>query len=367
MLRTDGRSSTPSKFGRNEPRIPNPNARSSRAGILSESAWTESSYQSPPLGSGSAAEPQAKRQSQQSIVNSMEKLSIRANQNIGSSSPFGRAQTSFNAPSNNSKWVGSPIHDPPAGSSFGIRHSQHVPGAGRIQSTYTPSPMAPKNSQYTPAVSRTPSMYKPGNKHPLVYPKPRMADVSETHIAAFLKEEFVPGTIIRALLHEEDFNQTSQTAFAEASRRLTTASGTSETTFVNTHISFTQAGKPIYTEYRYLIVVASFGDHYLAIPLYTHNGNGLNYKKDRNEYISFRDHRHLHDYPEGYKQSIHEPLVTDDLKAGVRRFKLESVAHVAYPVSRKYILPVAHQGNLNTTSTDRLLSIFRQHMAGETG
>ena len=50
------------------------------------------------------------------------------------------------------------------------------------------------------------------------------------------------------------------------------------------------------------------------------------------------------------------------LKPAVRRFPNNSVAHLAYPLSRRYDLRVAHQGKLNEESTKILVKVFRELM-----
>lgn len=131
------------------------------------------------------------------------------------------------------------------------------------------------------------------------YPLPRMVDISATICCRFPKEEFLVGTIIKAPIHEEDFKWTPRPPSAEASqtadeRGRYSQSGMSapKTTLKKErHITFSNWNDPIYTEVRFMIVIALFYDHYLAIPLYTHRGNGLAHKDNKWEYASIKDHR----------------------------------------------------------------------------
>lgn len=201
------------------------------------------------------------------------------------------------------------------------------------------------------------------------HPLPRMKDISAsaTVCRQFPKEEFVLGTIIKAPIHEEDFNWTARPQSVEASdasRERGRYSQTGVSTQTNTHskgrhITFSNWNDPIYTEIRFMIVVALFHDHYLAIPLYTHGGNGLARKQNKWEYASIQDYREPRSLQEGGFL-----LHTEFLKPDCKHLLPKSVAHITYPVSRKYILPVAPQGHLRQDSIDDLVKAFTQYMLG---
>ena len=108
-----------------------------------------------------------------------------------------------------------------------------------------------------------------------------------------------------------------------------------------------------------MIVVALFHDHYLAIPLYTHGGNGLARKENKWEYASIEDYREPRSLQEGGFL-----LHTEFLKPDCKHLLPKSVAHIAYPVSRKYTLPVAPQGHLRQDSVVDLVKAFGQYMLG---
>lgn len=199
------------------------------------------------------------------------------------------------------------------------------------------------------------------------YPLPRMEDISATICCRFPREEFVVGGIIKAPIHEEDFNWTARPASVEASeasgeqgRYSQSGMSTQWTTQKKgRHITFSSWNDPIYTEVRFMIIVALFYDHYLAIPLYTHGGNGLAHKDNKWEYASIEDYRE----PRSLREA--ETLLhTEYLKPDCKHLLPNSVAHIAYPVSRKYTLPVAPQGRLREDSKKALVKAFGQYMVG---
>ena len=161
------------------------------------------------------------------------------------------------------------------------------------------------------------------------------------------KHDFTLGTIIRAVVHEEEFkHRPKPTPFAPS---------TAITNTGRQHVTLGDFG-PVYSENRFLIVVNNRPkNHYLAVPVYSHKGNGLARKEHRDEYISVADHRHLENCQQ---QSAHAPLVTEYLKDGIDELMPTSVAYASYPVSRKYGLPVQHQGRLDEESTKRLVAIY---------
>ena len=198
-------------------------------------------------------------------------------------------------------------------------------------------------------------------------PLPRMEDISATVCCRFPKEEFVVGTIIKAPVHEEDFNWTPRPPSVQASeasgeRGRYSRSGMSTqwtTQKKGRHITFSNWNDPIYTEVRFMIIIALFYDHYLAIPLYTHGGNGLTRKDNKWEYASIEDYRE--------PRSLQEArflLHTEYLKPDCKHLLPNSVAHIAYPVSRKYTLPVAPQGRLTEDSKTALVKVFGRYMMG---
>lgn len=175
---------------------------------------------------------------------------------------------------------------------------------------------------------------------------------------AYPKHEFKKGMIFRAALHEEDYMGARHAAYATPSRtsiaaasNMSTASG-----LARNHHMMTDFG-PVYSENRLMVVVVLGPDTYTALPFYTNSGNGTAYKHGKDDYVSVQDHR----YPETcVRQSKHEPVCTEILKDKVKTLHEYTTAHLGNAVSRKYILPVTHQGRLADKDTDRLVSLFQK-------
>ena len=80
----------------------------------------------------------------------------------------------------------------------------------------------------------------------------------------FQKHEFKAGTIIRAYIHEEDFNYTQPRPLMDPMRaRLSNIDNGPKS-----HLSFTDQWGTVYSDKRYMIVVAAYEAHYLVIPLF---------------------------------------------------------------------------------------------------
>lgn len=177
-----------------------------------------------------------------------------------------------------------------------------------------------------------------------------MKTTGQNEYHEYSREEFTPGTIIRAPLHEEDFRRTPRPWIQSALSNI--GSSTSK------GITHSDRHGSIYSENRPMIVVATYSRHYVAIPLFTYSGNGLTHKEDPGEYPSIEDHR----APSSSRQAPYL-LSTGQLKSGVPFFSPNCNAHLAYPVSRLYKLPVRHLGNLGSEDTKLLVTLFNRMMA----
>ena len=163
-----------------------------------------------------------------------------------------------------------------------------------------------------------------------------------------LRSEYNLGIIIRAPLHEEDVDGGTGASFPIELRESMMAQTISESPL----------GGAIHTKCRKFIVVALFDDHYMAVPVYSYNGNGLA-RKPANEYVSVQDHRIEMTIP----QSRHGVLYTSELEEHVAHYEPMSAAHFAFAVPRKYRLPVVYEGKLKDESTKHLLGLFSTFMA----
>ena len=107
-----------------------------------------------------------------------------------------------------------------------------------------------------------------------------------------------------------------------------------------------------------MVIVNCYTNNYEAIPLYTHGGRGLD-NKNANEYISVHDPR---DKSGTFKKlSRHGMLVMEQLHNWINLYDPKTTAHIAYPVSRSYDLPVIHEGHLDKASTDHLVELVNMY------
>ena len=166
------------------------------------------------------------------------------------------------------------------------------------------------------------------------------------------KSRYKLGTIVRAPLHEEDYSGGCCESYPVETRALIKAKTITES----------PVGGAIHTKFRKFIVVALFDDHYLAVPMYSYKGDGL-VQKEADEYVSVQDHRANAIEP----QSRYGLLYTGRLEDHVDHYEPMTAAHFAYPISRKYKLPVVYEGELRQESTRHLLRLYCTFMLGGAG
>ena len=157
------------------------------------------------------------------------------------------------------------------------------------------------------------------------------------------RHKFKPGMIMRCSMHEEDYMGTSRGA---------------DMTVASKFVSKSFAGN-IFTKIRFMIVVARHENHYTAVPLYTHNGNGLSMKTadEKMEYVSVKDHRIKGKFTPQTQNGV---LSTEYLKPGTHILDPKSTAHVTYTIPRRYDLPVVHHGHLTEQATNQLVKLCKQ-------
>ena len=149
-------------------------------------------------------------------------------------------------------------------------------------------------------------------------------------------DTFTPGTLIVAPFHEQfggDFKDPYE-------RSLTRG----------------QYGT-VFTKLRRMVVVATYGTHYISLPFYTHDGQGLANVAREDEHVSVKDSR--------YKGKLdplsrHEPLVIACMKEGAPVWNKRSMVQLTYPLSRNARHPCAIEGRLSSGSTTRLVKLLRQ-------
>ena len=108
-----------------------------------------------------------------------------------------------------------------------------------------------------------------------------------------------------------------------------------------------------------MIIVATYENSYLAIPLYTHRGTGLANKSRaaKLEYASVCDTRHAE-----FENLTENQLLDAKMNKGTTKLNLKTVAYLVAPVTRKYELLVEEQGCLTKQSTDYLVQLLRETM-----
>lgn len=117
---------------------------------------------------------------------------------------------------------------------------------------------------------------------------------------------------------------------------------------------------PIYSKCRKLIVIQKHADHFLAIPIFTHNGKGLDGKKHKNEYVSIRDRSTTNPTP---PESRHANLFATRKQYfrshmdGFHVFSERSVAYFTHICSHSYAEKVTFEGDLEAESLQRLLGL----------
>ncbi|KAI4129835.1 MAG: hypothetical protein LQ338_002018 [Usnochroma carphineum] len=210
------------------------------------------------------------------------------------------------------------------------------PGNGNRQQKMTDRVSSIYNPQRKPA-----SHYKQSCL-PLEERDPEFVELERNKGSIYPKSAFCPGMIIRGVVHEQDY--------------IAAATG-SNLTIQEKHRTSSRYG-PICTKVRKMIVLGLFQDHYTAIPLFTHNGNGLDRKARPDEFVSVHDHRARDPGP---PLSKHKPLITQRINKGIDPFDPKSTAHVTYALPRKYDLPVVQEGYLTHDSLNYLIGLFRYY------
>ncbi len=158
------------------------------------------------------------------------------------------------------------------------------------------------------------------------------------------REKYQLGVIIRAPLHTEDFDQGSGRSFR----------GSDAAEKIQKSISKSALGDFVHSKIRKFIVVSLLDDdQYMAVPLYTYNGEGLVRKKPA-AYVSVQDHRQAPIEPQGNGVVI----TTQTLEDHVDPYHPLSVAHTGGPVARRYGSPVVYEGRLDSVSTDYVVELW---------
>ncbi|KAI4233220.1 MAG: hypothetical protein L6R40_007143 [Gallowayella cf. fulva] len=231
-----------------------------------------------------------------------------------------------------------------------------VGGKHQPSVTFNSYPRPPKSSTWqpgTPSAAATSRNGVYGNRtktssggykqqfQPPEQQDPILLEAEKNKGSKFPKNFFRAGMVFRAVLHDQDFMATSSH---------------SQVTVADKHRTESIYG-PIYTKIRHMIVLALYEDHYIAIPLFTHNGNGLEKKIKKDEFVSVRDFRDMNPIS---PLSSHRPLQIVAVNPGVEPFDPKSTAHITYPLARKYDLAIIPEGSIHHDSLKLLIHLFNQ-------
>ena len=162
-------------------------------------------------------------------------------------------------------------------------------------------------------------------------------------------KDFHVGMIIQAALHQSDFKDCPN----------------NEVDLNDGYSTFSTRFGGIYSKVRFMIVIALHVNHYIALPLFTHNGNGISKKsiEAATEFVSVHDKRNGRDFQ---PLSSHKSLVADlgDMVKGSQVIDKMSIVHVTHPVSRSYDLLITKAGKLNRSSTQQLQKLWGKYCMG---
>jgi len=111
----------------------------------------------------------------------------------------------------------------------------------------------------------------------------------------------------------------------------------------------------VHSKVRPMVVVGLYETHYVALPLYTHGGSGLQQVKNPLEYVSLRDHRLQESFN---KLSAWNPLVTGRMDEDTHLMQVKSTVHLTYPISRYYDMEGTRMGYLDVQSTVYLTELY---------
>lgn len=216
--------------------------------------------------------------------------------------------------------------------------SRPYPGA-EYGSHYRPSPLAGEKRRPVDDGRSMASKYARNTQSSQATIKHRQPRVTCNIPSIPEQDYFKPGTIVLADIIEEAFEVGSVMAMA------------------NDKSIIRVGDKFVCKKRRLFIILAQYAQTYISLPILSHQGNGTKNKPKPEEYVSLRDHRANGEAP---SQSLHDPLTTVEMSGAL--ITPASVAHLAYPVSRSYLIPVIIIGRLKISCTNRLIELFRNYM-----
>jgi hypothetical protein len=213
----------------------------------------------------------------------------------------------------------------------------------RISRQHPSPPWAPSQLRYgTHAAGQR--LTSPSSLH---MPTPEGLEEGEIYGSrghVYFQKSYKVGVIFSAPLHEAASKNTVLTDF---------------------HVGESNCG-PVYTKVRKFVVVACFASHIWALPIYTHNGNGLSKNFNRDEFVSIRDvdEDPARVRPAESKYRLLFSVRTEELrnsnyKAHWNMMSNYAALHLARPICHKYETRCTFMGKLKKESLDYLLKNFK--------
>ncbi|KAJ5047663.1 uncharacterized protein L3040_003483 [Drepanopeziza brunnea f. sp. 'multigermtubi'] len=123
------------------------------------------------------------------------------------------------------------------------------------------------------------------------------------------RQDFKIGHIISFATHEPLFKDTSRRGVEDTTRVTTTPYG------------------KIYTKVRKHVVVARWENHIIALPIFTHQGQGLKFKTNKGEFIGIRDYEH---YPSEQTDASQKNVYAKPLGMSRKRNDVRVITDDAY-------------------------------------
>jgi hypothetical protein len=175
------------------------------------------------------------------------------------------------------------------------------------------------------------------------------------------KATFQRGTIISALHYEEHIDQGHEISLNSPNGIPTSPSSATEGPSL---CPFKDPRNDLVCrKQRSMVVIHTFDDHFVAVPIFSYNGKGIIEKSARKklEHLDIHDHRTTNNE----KQNNLPTLITKEMQDWCRPLVPRSAVYYTYPVSIYYRRKVAVLGELTEDSTINLINGCYRH-AGRT-
>lgn len=229
---------------------------------------------------------------------------------------------------------------------------ERKPAAPAVKRYAAPKPrLQPSGARGTSRALTSSNWWTPDDREPQGFaaaddPKPEYQGLSKAKASIMEREDCVVGTIFRAAVHEQDYM---------------VAAGGPLGPIEDSKTCVTHAGA-VYSKVRWMIVVAVYEQHYLALPLYTHNGNGLENRSmnAKLEYASVRDSRWSE--MDFVNLSQRNQVLDAKMYPNASVLSHMTVAHLTAPIQRRFGMYVELVGTLTQFSANYMAQTWKAKM-----